>query len=360
MSVCYDYISPELRKKKETGESFIHKCDKRLGCIELHDGYVSPCCGVGSFDDETAANHDSGIDVSVVEHKRVIYIGHINNIFGHIITDGLRKIWFLKTCQARKLIDEKVEIVYTTNNPPLHAVAFEIWEMVGVDMSQAKFRLIDKCTRFDIIYVPDDCFFQVKYKMFTSEWAEMIDTIKANALKRCTNSDFSGNEEKVYLTRTNFKGDKIEFGEKKIMKVFEKEGFKIVSPERLSICDQISLVNNCSCLATTEGSVAHLGMFCKPKTEVVILCKSNYNNGYQNVINEYGDLNVIYIEAHKSVKASKDMPWLGPFYLCVTDYLERYLGHSVPHIPYWLCFSYWVYNVNILLRLYNKLNRLLR
>jgi capsular polysaccharide biosynthesis protein len=296
-------------------------------------------------------------ETAIVEHKKVIYIGNIQNCFGHFFTDNLRKVWFLKTAQAKELLEDGAEIVYTTDKAPLIPVAFEIWKMAGVDLSQA--RLIEKLTRFDVVYVPDNCFFESEDKMFTPEWSEMVESIKANAHKNKTATIKSNNSSKwVYLTRIRLnKGGKTEIGEKEIVRVFEKQGFEIVSPERLSICDQINLMDDCDRLVATEGSIAHLSLFCKPKTEVVILCKANYENSYQDVINEYADLNVTYIESHKSVMTLSDAPWGGPFYLCVTKYLEKFVGHPIPHVPYWLRPSYWKYSQNFLYRSFKKIRK---
>lgn len=86
----------------------------------------------------------------------------------------------------------------------------------------------------------------------------------------------------------------------------------------------------------------------------------SFDNSYQNVINEYADLNVTYIESHKSVMASKEAPWGGPFYLCVTKYLERYMGHPIPHVPYCLRLSYWKYTRNFLYRNYKRLKKFIK
>lgn len=370
MSTNFNYVSRELRECKKAGESRCHRSNIKLGCTELAGGYVSTFVNWSAYGGAITSEHKClpdapwnndascyDFETAIVEHKKVIYIGNIQNCFGHFFTDNLRKVWFLKTAQAKELLEDGAEIVYTTDKAPLIPVAFEIWKMAGVDLSQA--RLIEKLTRFDVVYVPDNCFFESEDKMFTPEWSEMVESIKANAHKNKTATIKSNNSSKwVYLTRIRLnKGGKTEIGEKEIVRVFEKQGFEIVSPERLSICDQINLMDDCDRLVATEGSIAHLSLFCKPKTEVVILCKANYENSYQDVINEYADLNVTYIESHKSVMALSDAPWGGPFYLCVTKYLEKFVGHPIPHVPYWLRPSYWKYSQNFLYRSFKKIRK---
>lgn len=365
MPTNFNYISNELRAKKECGAAMNHHFEDELGVTVLENGYIgnfvsnlgSCGCAMNSKRETlpdapwTNTNEVYDFENTATEHKTVIYVGHLQNCFGHYITDDLRKMWFLKTDKAETLMASGVEVVYTANKPPLLPVAFEIFKMAGV---HAKFILIDKLTQFDMIFVPDNCFAQRDgKKMQHNLWDEMITTIRSNFQTIPSPCLL------VYLTRTGFKSRKKEYGESELEDVFRKKGYTIVSPEILEIREQIQLMRDCKSLVVTEGSVAHLSLFCQPRTKVTILCKANYRNGYQEVINEYADLNVTYVEAHHSVMADRKGPWNGPFYLCVTSYLERFVGHPIPHIPYFLRYSYWQYKRNIPYRAVNKLRKML-
>ena len=149
-------------------------------------------------------------------------------------------------------------------------------------------------------------------------------------------------------------------GEKEIETVFHRLGYEVIVPEDYSVIEQIQMVRSCDCFAATEGSVAHLSLFCKPNTNVAIICKANYLNFHQVMVNEFANLRVSYIEAHHSSKVDAERPWWGPFYLYVNHYLERFTRHPIPHLPYWIKFSYWEYSRNILYRSINKIKKIHR
>lgn len=122
-------------------------------------------------------------------------------------------------------------------------------------------------------------------------------------------------------------------------------GYFVIHPELHSLADQIALVDKCLYLATTEGSVSHLAVFCKSGTSLVIIRKADYINTYQVAINEVADLKVTYIDAHHSHVADERWPWSGPFYLCTTTYLHNYFGKNPFWVPPCLHCMYWWYRL---------------
>lgn len=91
---------------------------------------------------------------------------------------------------------------------------------------------------------------------------------------------------------------------------------------------------NADSVVATEGSISHNVIFCRSQTDVVILWKSNYVNGYSLVINECKNLNVTYIDANHTFNLKNLSKWDGPFYLCITRHLRRYLNKSFVVFPF--------------------------
>lgn len=368
----FSFISPQLRKIIEPNTFQIHRFEKKLGYKVYRNAYVAPYFGwdnsIGCvIDEKGTAVKDSGcvewkeneqyyqLDESVCEHKKVIFLGFILTVFGHSYTDNLRKIWFLKSHTCESLLDGGAELVYTTSwNRPLPDAIIEVFRLAGFDVTKALH--ISRLTRFDEIIIPDNSFVASDYgRLYCNDYIESIKKIESNIPVGKTFGD------KIYFSRSKFsKGKKKEYGEKVIERVFMKLGYAIIAPEDYSIIEQIQMVKQCSSFASTEGSVAHLSLFCKPKTKVVIINKAEYLNYHQVMINEFADLDVTYIEAHHSIKADKIHPWWGPFYLCVNRNLERFVGHRIPHLPYWLLPSYWEYTRNILYKCYNRARKLIK
>ena len=372
MNYNFNYISRQLRAIKEPAIHHPHKFEKKLGCGVYKNAYVAPYYdwdkSIGCVIDEKGkAVKDSEclewkeneryyhLEESECEHKKVVFLGFILTVFGHSYTDDLRKLWFLETNECNTLLSEGAELVYTTSwNLPLPKQVIEMLALAGYDITQAHH--IKDLTQFDEVYVPDNSFVASDYgRLYCDAYSEAVERIKSSI------PDGKAWGEKIYFSRVKFsKGKKREYGEKSVERVFKKMGYTIIAPEDYSIVEQIQILKQCKQFAATEGSVAHLSLFCKPQTKVVIINKAVYLNFHQVMINEYADLDVTYIEAHHSIKADKDFPWWGPFYLCVNRYLEQYVGHRILHIPYWLLPSYWEYTRNILYRCYNRIRKVFR
>lgn len=155
------------------------------------------------------------------------------------------------------------------------------------------------------------------YRYYTQEYRELIDRI----ISKVT----ADKQEKVYLTRTRLH-DYRDYGEKKIEKAFKEKGYKIVSPERLTLKEQISIYKGANILATTEGSISHNAVFMRQGAQLVVLRKCDCFNTYQEAINDVHSLNVTYIDAHLSCFVDAKAPWFGPFFLYCNDNLSRFLG----------------------------------
>lgn len=372
MVYSFDYISNELRGIIEPATGHSHKFKGELRYTIYDDAYVAPYYGwtksIGCIIDKSGcAIKDSeciewkenaafyNIDDCRSEHKNVIFLGFLLTGFGHSYTDDLRKLWFLKTDECRALIREGYELVYITSwNRPIPSTVLDVFSLAGLDFSAAKH--VTQLTRYDRVVIPDNCFRATEYgRVYCQEYEDLIECIKSSV------PDSEKRISKVYFSRTKFTaGSKKEYGEKDIESVFRRLGYEIIIPEDHSVIEQIQMVRSCDCFAATEGSVSHLSLFCQANTRVAILCKANYLNFHQVMVNEFADLNTTYIEAHHSSRANAECPWWGPFYLCITHHLERFAKCPILHLPYWAKFSYWEYTRNILYKCYNRSRKLFR
>ena len=288
--------------------------------------------------------------------QSVIYIGFLLPEWGNVITDSLKKLWFLHTPEAKSMILKGAQIAYVTfENRPVPQYQLELWELGGYDCG--KWLHVTTPTQFKSVTVPDNSLIALPddTRFFHSFFADEINRIKANVDKHVREAGLPlPTPHDIYLTRTRLKHNK-DYNEIQIERLFEQRGYQVIAPEKLSVTAQIWLMMNCNNMVATEGSISHNAIFMSPKSKLVILQKADYMNGYQHVINAMADLDVTYIPAHHSTRASKDMPWAGPFYLYVTPELSRWCGICPPHsISPSLKPSYWKYrlkNIGFLLRI---------
>ena len=356
MNYNLDYVRPSQRALLQPEIEKSYFSDNSLNCKCYENAYVLPPNGAGvggvamknfdfipttAFEGFEQRKFDG--QGSVYNDCDVIYLGYFYHVWGHYFTDNIKRFWFLYTEKAKKLICNGCRIVFISCfNKEINENGHKLYSMADVDSST--FEHITKITQFRRVYVPDISFYTnssvefLSERFYTTEFCQPIQRIREK-IKPTIKYD------KVYFSRTGLTGYYLrEYGEWKIESIFKKKGYEIIRPETLSLEDQLSILANCKHFATTEGSIAHNAIFCSPGTEVVIIRKADYVNYYQLAINQLADLNVIYIDAHRSVPPFGDRHiWAGPFYLCITSYILKWSGQLPFFVPYFLLPSYWWY-----------------
>lgn len=251
----------------------------------------------------------------------IIYLGAIPTGWGHYITDGMSKLWFLRTSLFQELRKKGYKLALTgmyTNVESCPGSLKQLFSLLHIDVSDLLF--ITEPTQFEHVCVPDDSLFiQNNTRFYTKEYTEivqrLIDAVPVQKLKN--------KYQKIYFSRTKFHEKRTEFGELAIEKAFKSMGYVIVYPEKHSAIEQINLCRQAKSIVVTEGSVAHNSLFCSNSTEVIIIRKAFYTNDYQYVINSIRNLNVTYIDAHLSV-FTNDQPNMGPFFIYINDNMVRF------------------------------------
>lgn len=236
--------------------------------------------------------------------KRCIYIGHMLNIWGHCITDNIKKLWFLYTPIGKQLLNDGYALVCTVHGGTSLCNAYKQL-LQYLDIDSDKISVINEDTDFDEIYVPDDSLDENHH--YSCEFKCLIEKIynKIPVDLSCP--------EKIYFSRTKI-GKGRDYGEKAIEMSFRELGYTIIYPEELSIDDQFKLLKNCKSFASTEGSISHNSMFCSEGCECIVIAKIQSCIGYQHSALHMRNSNVVYIDAHLSLFYIFS-PWTGPFFM---------------------------------------------
>lgn len=341
--VTFEYVNSRMESQTRALYEETHLWDKPLEIISLDEGVVFPCLdgSDGGVVDRTGHYYDySFLHRGLVEgrakvieceeyiNEEVVYVGMWHNVWGHWLTDNIKLLWFLFESEYSQL--SSLSFVYTTLFPfrDIPANAISLLNALGVNEKQLV--RIDKATRFKKVFLPDDCFIRWEKKgtWYTNEYKLMI-----NRVVSFYHQTTVGSPAKVYFSRTHLQDSKEE-GEERIESVFKRKGFRIYYPEELSLEDQINVLTNCRCFASTEGSVSHNALFLNEGTSLVLLRKAYYTNGYQAAINEMRKLKVIYIDSHMSSCCNKQFPYKGPFFLFCNKKLSEFAQVRQPLFPF--------------------------
>lgn len=272
------------------------------------------------FDDKDVVSRD----------KDAVYLGCLYHVWGHAITDNFKKVWYLFDNTPKNK-----DLVYiTVGNKPLPQYVFDLFELIGIDLKQAIH--ITQITRYNNVIVPENSLVNKnEIREYNPQFELTINKITSRI------PILKDSYSKIYFTRTRLNNNR-DTGESSVESIFRRHGFEIVSPETLSVKEQLSLVRNCDIFASTEGSISHSSIFCKPGTKIIIIKKADFVNPYTSFINDMLELKCTFIRAHNSVLTPQDRPWEGPFFLYRSKELMSYFNNFFWR-PYFLYLSWYEY-----------------
>ena len=267
--------------------------------------------------------------------KKAVYLGNFLNIWGHCITDNLKKCWFLLTPECRKLRAEGFELVCTLfRDDRLNKNFVDLLSYLG--LQEGDIHIVKHPENYQTLVVPQDSL--NSWHWYYQEFKDTIDyiTSQIEVDDRCP--------KKLYFSRTQLKDNgSRDFGESMIENAFRSMGYTIVYPEKLSLKEQLVLLKSCDSFAATDGSVAHNAMFCRDGIECIVISKMSGIIPYQYSIMGMRQFRSYYIDAHLSLFNVFAL-WHGPFYMYLSDNLVRFCqDRGVVLKPHFSIRLYWKY-----------------
>jgi len=355
----YDYVNPSFKEKAKRYSERICLIDKPVQAKLYKNAYVFPFT-------ETQRGEIVGLDMMThatdfskkvklddfdtskgIRHGgKAIFIGYFwIYVWGHCFTDHFNKLWFSFTDECRELQKKGAELIILSCKPQVPQYFRILFELTGFDWNSVK--IITEPIQYDELYIPDNCYFQQEgewNRFYTKEYVDILDRMKVNITSLAEKDGKFPKYDRIYLTRTQGSfGTFRDIGEKIIENVFYNEGYEIIAPEKLTVPQQLWLMMNVKDLVATDGSICHASTFCSPRTKIAVLMKADFLVENQIVSDQIADLDVTYVGVHHSFFAGKEDPWHGPFLFCITDNLERYIGHKIPHTPYFFRKDFFIY-----------------
>ena len=224
----------------------------------------------------------------------VIYLGLFYPVWGHCLTDNIRRLWFLKSDVCKEYFKD-CPIVYIPWGGKFKLEDMQnfrrLLELLEIEVD--KLQPIYYPIQFENIILPDESFyFEDDVRKFTNEYRETIEVVKNFALKNQTSS-----AKKIYY----FYG-RNQIGEEKLAEYFSSKGYEIISPEKLTLDEQLNLLINAESFASTLGSCAHNSLFLREGTECIFIPRvANRFRTYQTTINQINKLNAVYIDSTLSI-----------------------------------------------------------
>lgn len=227
--------------------------------------------------------------------ETVIYLGPMMTHWGHFLAECSVRFWYLLENQE----DYRVAFCgFWYGEGELSLKLTDIFGLLGV----GKERLLDirRPVKFKRILIPSPALeyascelaagnledFLVNWGEHNRRWSYTAGFRKTfQSITRKAEKEQYKTAEKIYYTRTGMRF-RNEIGEDLIKKIFSKNGYMIVSPERESVEMQIALMHSCKRFVSLEGTLAHNIVFAGEDLKQTILWKKKVENALQPHLNQ--------------------------------------------------------------------------
>ena len=243
------------------------------------------------------------------EDEEVVYGGVLTGLFGHLFAECLSRLWYICSEKYRALHEKKIVFLVI---PDQKRPTEDFFRLMGIDLNNVKY--ITRPMRYRKIYVPEQSV--IAYSSYHPEYKNIFNLIKKNVKK--------GEYKKIYLTRRLwYKNDVI--NEEYFENFFRRRGYKVVSPERLSVFEQISIVSGANEIVCTEGTLGHLAIFCDDNIKITLLRRAEHKKEIilQYIINQCRNVNVSYVDVSHNFFPVTHVA--GVFLLGWTELFRNYL-----------------------------------
>lgn len=343
MQERFDFLYPNHKYV-----SIKHKSDIKLSFRVYEDVFIVPRKGV--FDakynlingtgllDATQSNYSFNRTKAKVYNKPVIYLGQFHHVWGHCLTDNLKRLWFLLKFKNDYLNYDKV---FITSGKVLPSNFSTMLSILGIDLDDLT--EIKEITKVSKVLIPDESFYATNegIRYFTKEYQETINAIKEYGQNNFKKLDYDS----FFFTYSKYQR-KRSIGEEKLDTYFSKLNYQIVSPENCSFDELLNIMLNCKNYASTIASLSHNVVFLNGGSNAYLIPRDFRPNEYQLALNQVQDINVTYIDSTLSLYSNADLWYSDPFYYYLSDNLNNCFGTNEDNLindygDYSKLFSIW-------------------
>ena len=248
----------------------------------------------------------------VYRDERVVYCGYLVNHWGHFLVEAVTRLWyFLKEDPS---VDKYVFFLDENDEREIKGNYREFFELLKI---WDKLEIINKPTTYREMIVPEIAFSCMKF--YAPEYLNVFDTVAENI----TVDPAWKSVEKIYFTRSQFaKDNHFDFGLDCLDNYFERNGYLVLAPERLSLSRLIFYIRSAREVATISGSVHHNMLFGKNGQRLTIMERLIINDDHQVCINRMRQLNVTPVDANFHLYP---VDTIGPYMVGYNHILEQYV-----------------------------------
>lgn len=330
----YSYLRPQ---KAEMVKNF-HKrgFEKRniLKVEKIQDATILPLrkdekgrvvWGLGGIlDSKKQYIEDSGIpkiidygyspEKTVFSEKTVVYCGYFRKHWGEFIAYCLPRLWYVLENDP----DVQEYVFFTDENTSFELSGnFKLLiERLGI---LDRVTIISVPTTYKCVIIPEVSYVQSEY--YSNKYINTFDLIHQNI-----NQVNIEKAQKIFLTRSQLKKSaSFESGVDMLDNFFSKNGYKVISPEYVTLDEMVGYMDNAEVIACISGTLPHNILFAQGQAQskqLIIIERNALFNYFQPDTDKILNCNIAYVDANISL-----YPVLlsnGPFIFAWNDYLSRF------------------------------------
>ena len=258
------------------------------------------------------------------QDKKVVYCGYLVNHWGHFLIEAVTRLWYF--LEGNESVDKYVFFVDEGENRVVKGNYLEFFQLLKI---WDKIEIINKPTTYREVIVPE---LGLKCReQYSPKLVKVFDAVAENVVAE------PGWEtpEKIYYSRSQLaKGQPFEFGFAMLDDFFEKNGYKILYPEKVPLGRMIHYVRHADTVCSLSGSLPHNMLFGNNGQKLVIVERLVISDDNQTDVNRMRELDVTYIDANISLYM---VDFVGPFITGWTPELQRFAadrGYAAPDGKY--------------------------
>lgn len=294
---------------------FLNDISKLTGrVLDANQNYIKLSAWIGGGGERMDAPYL--FDELKKSDEKVIYCGVYKHHWGHFLLESTIRLWYYFSLTPKE--QEEYKLVFLCRSIEPVAQELEFFELLGIK---------DKCiwlkepTQFKTVIVPEGSL--IFGESYTKEFLIPFNLIS----EKIEPSD----KKKVYFTRTSYAQNDNTIGECQLENLFKANGYEIISPEKLTLKEQIAIFKGAESLVMLNGSACHTSVFVSNKSNMVILNRFSRKNQAQFIINSAANLTPTYIDCYLTFLPVTHGH--GPFLMGITKNLISFCRDNNLNVP---------------------------
>lgn len=238
---------------------------------------------------------DSSNSENRVLEGKTLYGGYLRFKWGHFITESLARLWALLDNEKMENVDH---ILFFSDTPgrEISGNFRRVFELLGI---ADKVVLTDSPVIVEDFEVPEIAYEHDRY--ISPQQRAVVEKIRDGIIASASDVDDDSMPDKIFFTRSAIPGmERNAINIRRLDRFFESAGYKVISPELLSLDDLVLLMRKASTIAAISGSVAHNFIFAPNAADkkLVIIERHPWANVFQAGLDKMMSLGVVYVDGY--------------------------------------------------------------